>query len=136
MADLSITPANVQMNENSVANSTFKAGEALVQGDVVYVSSSDNLLYKADADAESTATVFGIVVTPASTGDLVTVVTSGELDIGATLVLNTAYVLSTTAGKIFLLSDITTGKRISYIGTPRTTSILSLNIITKDFSAT
>jgi hypothetical protein len=119
MADLTITPANVANISGSVSVGT--AGEAFTQGAALYLKSSDNRLYKAQADGTSAeATCVGIALTAGVTGQPACYTPDGDVNIGATTAKNVYYVVSNTPGGICPSTDLTPGgspaQYISYIG--------------------
>ena len=132
MADLTITSANVRMGDDNTSVSLI-AAEDISSGDVIRVD--NNQIYKAIASSTvSNAAAYGIAITSGTTGNKVSYVTNGTLTIGATLVLNTLYVLSATSGKIAPFADLTTGQWVTLLGVPKSTSLLSLNITSKGFA--
>lgn len=127
MADLSITAANVAHAAVGLQTSTKQAGEALTQGEPVYVS--DGKYFKADADASAgTAEVVGIAMTAASTDGYFTMASSGPINLGATLTVGETYVLSATAGGIAPIGDLETGDYVTTLGIATTASRLDLSI--------
>lgn len=131
MADLTQTPANVAVGSN-IAVTLVVAGEAIVQGEPVYRSSLDSYYYKADADAEASADVKGIAVTPAgASGDRFVLAANksgqtGDINLGATLTQGETYVVSTNSGKIAPIGDLTTGDYVTYLGVASSSTILKL----------
>lgn len=130
MADLTVTAADVVKvgtgNEGSgVAGGTITAGQP------IYKDTGDADKYKAaDSNASAlTATVDGIALHGASDGQPIKFQTTGEIDIGATTVNGTTYVLSATAGGIAPDADSTTGWYKSVIGVGKASNniVLSLN---------
>lgn len=112
MTDISITAANVAI---SAAAKTFQgtAGETITAGQTLYLSSTDNRLYKADANASiATADCVGIACNGGAAGQPVTVVYEDpDFTPGGTLSLSAAadsavYVLSGTAGGVAPMDDL------------------------------
>ena len=106
MADLSITAANVRVNSDAVTV-LVQFGEAVTPGQPVYVSSGK--YYKADADDANKYAATAIAVSNASADDYGLIQTKGTLNIGATTVEGTVYVVSDTAGGIKPTADLATG---------------------------
>jgi hypothetical protein len=133
MADLVQTAANVAVGVNTSVQLVV-AGEALTQGMPVYRSSLDSNYYKADSDAEASAEVRGIAVTPASaSGDRFVLASpksgsSADVNLGATLTQGETYVVSTNAGAIAPISDLTTGDYVTYLGVASSASILKMRL--------
>ena len=115
MADLVITAANItkgSVTGYTPITTTGTAGETITAGQAVYINASDsNKIYKADADASSTAAAaVGISLHAATAGQPITYLTSGPLNFGAILTAGTYYVVSSTAGGICPTSDLSTGE--------------------------
>lgn len=127
MADLTITAANVQPSDGySYVDGT--AGETLTQGVVVYLKESDTRYWKADCTTSvATARAAGIVLTGASAGQPVKVLTGGTITIGATIGVGTIYILSTT-GLIAPYTDLATGDYVTVLGVAATASQLSVRL--------
>jgi len=128
MADLSQTAANVKlMSATQVTVGT--AGEALTQGQPVYLSASK--WYRCDAnDTAAKAVAAGIVLTPAATDGIVVIAPNGaSVDLGATLAIGTTYAVSATVGGICPIADITSGQYPTILGTATTAAKLPLSII-------
>lgn len=131
MADVTQTPADVELGGGGAVASRVTLGATLVQGDVVYKdTASANKMKAADADAgtELEATVEGIMLTSGADAGSGYVVTSGPMNVGGTLVQGTIYVLSGAAGKIAPAADLTTGDRVTILGVASSTSILEVKI--------
>lgn len=103
---------------SDTATSQKQAGESISVGDVVYKKSADSKHYAADANAGSAeSTVVGIALTGASADGYFTCVTSGGLDLGATLTVGETYILGgTAAGDINPVGDRATGWYTSDLG--------------------
>jgi len=109
MADLSQTPASVKLMSASQVQ-TVQAGEAITQGQPVYLSASK--YYRCDAnDTAAKAVAAGIALTPAaSDGYFVLAPNGASVDVGATLAVGTTYAVSATVGAIAPIADITSGQ--------------------------
>jgi len=117
MADLSITAADVVADSEATLGSGT-SGATITAGQAIYEDSSDSYKLKlADCDNTSTtATVKGIALNGASSGQPVDYITQGDLDLGATLTVGEIYVLSGTAGGICPEADLATDDYVSIIG--------------------
>lgn len=128
MANLSITAANVLRQPRSDTNSGV-AGASITQGQVIYRDPTDNSLKLADADAAATApSATGqlfIALSAAATGQPIAYLTTGQVTIGATLTVGTAYYLSTTSGSICLESDLASGDFPIFLGFAISTTVLN-----------
>jgi len=127
MADITITAANVAGTSNSVAR-LVQAGETMTQGKACYLKSSDQKYWLADANAEATAEVIGVALTPAAADGYFYLQTSGNLIAGGTVAVGQTYVLSETAGGIAVESDIGTGVYVTIIGIGISTTQIALDI--------
>lgn len=130
MADLTITAANVGLTDSStVTYQLVTYGETITQGQPLYLNTSDNEYYKADANASSTtAAAAGIALTPGGNGEKGIIVTSGYMDLGATMTVGQTYCVSATAGGIAPISDLTTGDYPCILGIAETAGKIKLNI--------
>jgi hypothetical protein len=119
MVDITQTAANVGLTANSSATvlQTVLAGEALTQGQPVYLSAGK--YYKADADAGLVnAAAVGICMSPAAADEYFSMAVAGaKIDLGATLGVGSSYVVSGTAGGIAPIADLATGDWVTHIGT-------------------
>lgn len=116
MADLSITAASVVADD--VSKEELVAGATIAAGDVLYMDTANGDVMKlAQADGTSLeATVYGIALCGAATGQPVIVARSGDLDIGASLTVAGVYILSANAGKICPVADLASSSYLSIIG--------------------
>jgi len=124
--DITVTAANVvpgagAKKENVTAGATITAGE------VVY-KAADGDYELADASALATSRVAGIALNGASSGQPLTILTEGNITIGATVAVGTIYVLSAAAGKIAPDADIVTSEFITILGVATTTGIIKVKI--------
>lgn len=125
MADLSITAANVGINNEATVRAV-QVGEAVTQGQLGYKNTSDGKYYKTDAnDTEAKAEAAVVFLTPAAiNGWSVAAFPGSEIIIGATVVKNTPYAVSVTAGSVCLQSDLVSGNYITPIGTATSTTVI------------
>lgn len=132
MADLTITAANVAQSTNA-DTATGTAGASITAGQTLYIDTADGRLKLADANGTSlTATVAGVALHAAASGQPITYQRAGSINLGATLVAGTIYVNSATAGGIAPAADLTTGWRTSIIGVATSTSILAMRLYNSD----
>jgi hypothetical protein len=114
MADLTITPADVTPNTATSGYTPVKAtgvaGETITAGQSVYLNSTDNKIYKADAnDTAAKAAAIGVALHGATANQPITYQTSGALNFGTILAAGKYYVVSATPGGIAPVADLTTG---------------------------
>jgi hypothetical protein len=94
VADLVITAANVAPTSNTNIQ-TVTAGAAVTAGQVVYLDTAASYVAKlAYGDTAAKATVFGVAMNNAASGQPLDVAVGGDITIGATIVTGTAYLLS------------------------------------------
>lgn len=129
MADLTQTAANVSLTDvTGVVLSPAKAGEAITQGNPVYLSNGK--YYKADSATAASAKAKGIALTPAATDEQFALAASGTtVDVGATLTIGETYCVSATSGAIAPIADIGSGEFPTILGTATATGKLPLNIV-------
>jgi len=135
MADISITAANVAVGASTLKTRVVQFGEAVTQGQPVYISTSDSKYYKCDADTQAAAIAAGIVLSPASTNGYGLMALPAEqpglalVNLGATLAVGTVYAVSTTAGGIAPIADLAAGDYITTLGVATTAALLDLRIV-------
>lgn len=129
MADLTITAANVVASAGAKKVNGV-AGETITAGQLVYKDPTTGKYLKADADSATVAarTPSALALHGASLNQPLTVQTSGDVTIGATLTAGLAYYASGTAGGICPVADLTTGKYVTLVGVAKSPSVLALNI--------
>ena len=124
MADFSITPANVVPDSDAtIVDGVY--GEAIDAGEWVYRDSSDsNKLKLADADALATAAAVGMASVSGASGVTGKMVTAGHVSTGTVsgAAAGLTTVISTTAGKSCLESDIGSGDFTTLAGIWTSTS--------------
>jgi hypothetical protein len=129
MADLTITPANVKPEATTITKHGT-AGATLTAGQSVYIDPTDGTIKPARANAPGTATIAGVALNGASSGQPIAFVVGGEYTPGATVVVGTVYVLSAgVAGGIAPYDDLTTGNRVSILGVATAANKIKINII-------
>ena len=126
MADISQTPGNVNLHAG-VKQIHAIAGEAIESGTCVYKSDSDSKIYKAQSTSSAASKVIGITSSRGEAGELLNIVVSGELDVGAALVKSKTYFLSNSSGgKISDSQPDSTGEYPLVLGTATDTDKLKL----------
>ena len=115
MANLSITAATVGMTSTAPGKRTVIYGEAVTEGQVVYLKTADGKYWVASNATEDPSAAAGIALTPGQADDRGEIATSGNINIGATLEVGTLYVLS-TAGLMSTHSDILEDDWVTLIG--------------------
>ena len=127
MANLSQTAASVTVIGEVGTIDRVTGGEAITQGMPVYLASTGKWLQH-DANTAAAATAQqGIAMQPCS-GDGVRFgicrTKGARINLGATLVKGTVYVVSATKGAICPQADLTTGDYIQILGIAESTSIM------------
>lgn len=129
-ADLSVTAANVSPGTNSVREAGVVL-EAVTAGQVLYKRASDGKFGLCDNNGASLEirTPYGIAINNAAANQGVVVHTQGRLNIGATVVVGTAYWTSATPGAISnATADATTGKWPGFVGFAIATTTIDVQI--------
>lgn len=126
MADLSQTAANVGVNATTARTTIKQAGEAITQGQPVYLNSGK--YYKADASALASSQATGIALTPAAVDGYFIMATSGPIDLGATLTVGETYYVSDTAGGVMPSADVSSGEYVTALGVASAGDTLNLDI--------
>ena len=136
MADISQTAANVALGGANVPTRTVQFGEAVTQGQPVYLSTTNSKYYQCDAnDGVAKAVAAGIVITPAGIDGYgviaVPASTPGKslVNLGATLAVGTVYAVSATKGGVAPIADLSSGQFITVLGVATTTALLDLQIV-------
>ncbi len=129
MSDLSITATAVIPGANAVID-YGRAGTTIVPGDILYLEAATGTYKLADADS-ATQEIYeavGMALNGAGAGQVLAVLKSGEVTLGAVLTAGARYYLSSTPGKIEPEADLSTGEKINLLGLAKTSSILILRI--------
>ncbi|MCG7507065.1 hypothetical protein [Mesorhizobium retamae] len=129
MADLTITAANVVAGSNARTVHGV-AGVAITAGQVVYLSPTSGKYELADTDSATAAvrSAHGIALNGAALNQPISVITEGDVTIGATIEAGTAYYLSGTAGGICPVADVAAGDYPLILGMGKSTTVLAVNI--------
>jgi hypothetical protein len=128
MAAITFTPASVEPAGRNNRRRRV-AGEAIIQGGLYYIKASDRRAYNAQCDGASAAEADwrGVAETAATAaGDEFIGTESGDLDVGAVLVMNKPYCVSRTAGKVIAHDELVTPDLVVLVGFPVSTSRLRL----------
>lgn len=123
MSDIVITAASFVPGPNAKFKQGI-AGETITQGQPLYTKTSDNRLYKADANSSAeTALVVGVAANAGSAGQVLDYVyEDDDLTVGATLTMANVYVASTTAGGIAPFADFANASYLTVILVPKSTT--------------
>jgi hypothetical protein len=120
MADLVITASEVVQSTNGGDISHGKSGEAIAVGEPVYLNSTDQKIYRADANTSAaTAASKGIATSSSDAADQsVSYQRQGTLTLGASasVLQGQTYVVSRNTGKIALEGDLITGDYVTSLG--------------------
>lgn len=115
--DLSVTAGSVTVGTGTVNTEPGTAGATITAGQAVYKDTAGLFQLSKANGAAALRTVYGVALNGASNGQPLTVLKSGNLNPGATVVVGTVYVSSgTTAGGIAPTTDLATGWYTSIIG--------------------
>ena len=130
MADLSITAGSVVAADGAVSKQEYVAGATITAGQLVYVdTAASNVLKLAQADGTALeATIKGVALCGASTGQPCVVAVSGDYTVGATVAVGTVYIASTAAGAICPVADLASSSYCSILGVATTTSVIRIAI--------
>lgn len=128
MANISVTAANVIDQAGATILNGYRAGATITAGQPVYLDSATLTWKLGQATSQTLALIKGIALGGASSGQWLAVQTDGDINLGATLVATTSYVVSATAGAIAPQVDIITPNWVSLIGQAISTSILRMKI--------
>lgn len=124
--DLSITAANVA--QVSGVPQQYTAGATITQGQSVYID-TNNKAQLAKATSATTVPAIGVALNSASSGQPIIVLTSGTINIGATVTVGTYYVVSAAnAGGIAPYADLANPNGITFIGYGSSASNITLTI--------
>ena len=131
MADLSITAANVTAADGAVVKYIGVAGATITAGQACYIDTANsNVIKLAQSDGTVLeSTIKGVALHGASATQPITLASSGNMNLGATLVVGETYVLSQAAGGIAPVGDLVTGDMVSHLGIATTASNLKMSIV-------
>jgi len=130
MAALSITAGSV-VKGTGAKTTTGIAGASITAGQVVYLDSATQKYQLCDADSGTAAarTAAGIALHAAAANQPLTVQTSGQITIGATVAPGVAYFTSATAGGVAPVADNTTGVYPTFLGFGISTTVIALDFV-------
>lgn len=117
MSDLTITAANVKPGPNAKRGyAVIDTGVTITPGQSVYIDPSTGKLKLADADVQASAAATGTAELGGGAGQRIPIILEDDdYTPGATLTVGTTYVVSTTAGGIAPLADITSGDYVTHL---------------------
>ena len=127
MAEIASTAANVKATTNT-GTILVQYGEAVDQGEVVYLKTSDNKHWLADNSTTTLAAAVGVAITPNIADGYGLVAISGDIDMGATLAIGEVYTVASTSGKIHPDTDLLTTEILTVVGFGKTAALLTLAI--------
>jgi hypothetical protein len=129
MADITVTPANVEQGPGAVVLHG-RAAVDLLAGQSLY-RLSDGTLGLADCDNASAIVrkPAGVALHSCAAGQPIAYQTAGRMFIGATVVKGTIYVLSGTAGGICPAADLASGDEVGILGVGFDADELQLHIV-------
>ncbi len=128
MVDLVQTPANVQSSAG-VGTQKKNAGAAITAGDSLFIATDGDVEpAQHDVDAASAQCV-GIALNDAAVGQPVIYQVTGDINVGATLVVGETYVVGAGPGSIAPVADIGTGDFSTIIGVAISASTLRMGIL-------
>ncbi len=128
MADYTIVPADVKISGSNVRATTVVAGEAISEGQLVYLDTVSGKYKLALATAEASANVVGVSVTSAATDGYFLMQSSRNYFAGTTLVAGDPIYLSATAGAICPHADLASTNYVTLLGHAISTSEIEISI--------
>lgn len=129
MADLTITAANVVPGSGAKTESGHVAGETIAAGKAVYLAASGKyMLADSNSVTAGAKKARGIALNSASLNQPLTILTSGQITIGATMTAGATYFLSDTPGGICPDADVGAGEDVCLIGAAASTTVLNVGI--------
>lgn len=129
MADITVTPANVAVGAPGARTRVVQVGEAVTQGKSGYLDAATGKYRLADANLSlAAAAATGVFLTAAGSDGYALIMEAGEINLGATLVKGTVYVVSATAGGIAPAADLTTGWHVTILGVASSASLLQMGV--------
>ena len=128
MANYTITSADVKISGSNVRATTVVAGEAISEGQLVYLDAVSGKYKLALATAEASANVVGVSVTSAALDGYFLMQSSRNYFAGTTLVAGDPVYLSATAGAICPHADLVSTNYVTLLGHAISTSEIEINI--------
>lgn len=127
MANLTITASSVAA-ATSAEKGDGTAGETITAGMPLYQAAADGKYYKAISSSSAAATVAGISLHAALSGQPIQFIKSGNLTAGASMTRGMIYSVSATAGAIMPYTDYAAGQYVSRLGVAANTTVLVVGI--------
>ena len=120
----------VRPTANTKVGNPVTFGGTIAVGAPVYKDSADSKYKLGDNNASAaTADVKGLALTPGVADGLGYVATEGSVIlVGTTMTVGLTYYLGATAGEIVPEADLTTGNRVTRLGTAASATQLDLSI--------
>ncbi len=130
MTDLTVTAASVLSGANATKE-TGIAGATVTAGQTVYKEAATGQFKLSDSNSATAEarTPYGIALHASLAGQPLTVQTSGQITIGATVAVGTAYLQSETPGGIQPVADLQSGEYATLLGFAITAAIIDLRIV-------
>ena len=126
MAVLSVTATSVAAGSAAVVKSATAAA-TITAGQAIYKDTTTTVDL-ADADVLATAVAVGIALNGGAVGQPIAYQESGQINLGATLVVGEIYSVSVTAGGIENEAALGSGDFPTILGIAISTALLELNI--------
>jgi tetrahydrodipicolinate N-succinyltransferase len=135
VVDIVITANNVTPGTNSTRK-TYVSKEVVTAGQGVALDTADKKVGLWDSNSPSAwkKKPLGVALNGAQIGQPVVVHEEGRINIGATVVVGTAYFMSDTPGGICPMADVGTGENSVFIGIATLATELSVKLV--DFNVT
>ena len=130
MVDLVITAASVIAGATA-QKETGIAGATVTAGQTVYKEAATGQFKLADSNSATAEvrTPYGIALHASLAGQPLTVQISGDITIGATVAIGTAYMQSETPGGIQPVADLASGEYPTLLGFATTAAIITMRIV-------
>ena len=131
MANLSITAANVTFTDGEITKYIGTAGATITAGQLCYIdTAASNVIKLVQSDGVALeCTIKGIALHGASSTQPITLAISGDMDLGATIVVGETYVASQTAGAIAPVGDLASGDFVSHVGIGTAADNLKMSVV-------
>lgn len=128
MTDIAITPANVVAGSDA-SKTTGVAGAAIAAGQLVYQDPATKKYLLADTNSATAVAQkpIGVALHAAAINQPLTILTKGDITIGATLVAGQDYYASDTPGGICPRADVGATEQVTLVGLAKSTSVLAVN---------
>lgn len=127
MAAITVTAANVVRVDGEVIYGYY-AGATITSGMVVYVDSAGAVQIGTNASSAGSGVggqLVGIAMNGGGSGQPITILKNGTINIGGTAAVGKQYCLG-TAGGVIPVDDIATGEFITHVGVGITTANIKL----------